>query len=84
MYLGGFAGVGFGRNPCLVRPAQTRWRLRASPFLLEGRRGFPIPIPLRVPGETLGPVRWFRQQRRVYVASLLEGVALVLDDPVCL
>ena len=40
----------------------------------------PSPPLLRVPGETLGPAPWSGQQRRVGVASLLEGAALVLGD----
>jgi hypothetical protein len=55
-----------------------------SPFILKGRRGYPISIPLRLPGETLAPIRWPGQQRRVHVVSLLEGAALVLGDPDCL
>jgi hypothetical protein len=64
----------------LACPAPTRRRLWVSSFLLGGRRGFPLSIPRRVPGETLGPACWPGQQRRHDVASLLEGAALVLGD----
>ncbi|XP_037416750.1 probable LRR receptor-like serine/threonine-protein kinase At2g28960 [Triticum dicoccoides] len=40
-----------------VLSAPTRCRLRASPFLPEGRRCYPSSTPLRVPGETVGHVR---------------------------
>jgi hypothetical protein len=36
--------------------APMRWRPWEPPFLLEGRRVYPFPMPLRVSGETLGPI----------------------------
>ena len=68
-----------GRNPCRM-PGSDAAAPMSVVSLLGGRSGYPCSVSCRVSGETLGPVRWFGQQRRVNVAVLLEGVAGMLDD----
>jgi hypothetical protein len=46
-----------GGGEISVVSTPTRWRLRVSPFLPEGRRVHLFPTPRSVPGETLGLVR---------------------------
>ena len=52
---------------------QTRCRLRVTPFLVGGRRGYPQFTLLRVSGETLGSVRWSGSSA-VLTVLLLEGL----------